>query len=258
MSETASTNRPLSSVERALNVLTYLARVENDGVPLKTLAQHLNLNKATAHHTLSTLRSCGWVEQDSNSGHYRLGDGILPLANYRTTTSRLVNRVKPLIETLSRQFNELVHLGRLNQRDIVYLEKVEPDQPIRVHSQVGRQTPAAVTALGRAILGASINFSERDEEIEWMLGRLNLETKAQLQQARKSLRNAFTHFDSTGWVCEVEENEAGISCVAAPLPLENNTMLAISVTAPAERMSAERRTEIGTALVEEIKKFLRN
>ena len=45
---------------------------------------------------------------------------------------------------------------------------------------------------------------------------------------------------STGYATEEQENEVGISCVAVPLLRSGVAIAAVSITAPAERMTPER------------------
>ncbi|HIW91017.1 MAG TPA: hypothetical protein H9870_05065, partial [Candidatus Corynebacterium avicola] len=51
---------------------------------------------------------------------------------------------------------------------------------------------------------------------------------------------------------EVEENEHGVSCVSVALTRPNRAPVAISVTGPAERMTDQRRAELGTFLRHEL------
>lgn len=245
------TTKPLASVGRALTIVEFLAQSDSDGVPLTTIAKSLDINKATVYNTLATLREHTWVEQDEDTGYYRLGDGIRPIASYRTATQRFVDDLHPSLVSISRHFNELVHLGRLSGTRIVYLDKVEPDRPIRVVSQIGREAVAARTSLGRALIG-SIPAQQCD--IEWYLAdpalaALTPEDRARL---RASLEDNINRLSARGWTQEIEENEAGIACVAVPITLPGGAHMAISISTPVERMPQEKRAEFAQGIAREI------
>lgn len=245
-----STPKPLASVSRALSLVEYLATRDPDGTALGTIASDLGLNKATVYNTLATLRDRDWVEQDPETGFYRLGDGIAPIAAYRTSTRRAVDELRPYLENIGRRFNELVHLGQLVETDIVYLDKVEPDRPIRVVSAVGSHATAVTTSLGRALIGS---FPDRDNRLPWYFETPDItsHTKADQRTLHDAVLANFTRLDHDGWTEEIEENEVGIACVGVPLlgPRKN---FAISISAPAERMTPDYRAELAAGIREEL------
>ncbi|NLW14479.1 MAG: IclR family transcriptional regulator [Trueperella sp.] len=243
--------KPLASVSRAITLIEYLAQQDPQGTALGTIASDLGINKATAYNTLATLRDHNWVDQDSRTGFYRLGDGIAPIAQYRTSTRQLVDSLRPYLARIGRRFNELVHLGHLVDTDIAYLEKVEPDRAIRVVSAVGKRATAVTTSLGRALIGSLDN---RDFQLEWYMAAP--EIQALSTSEKKALHAAvvanFARLDERGWTEELEESEPGIACVGVPLLCENTGNLAISISAPVERMTPDYRAELATGMREEL------
>lgn len=243
--------KPLASVSRAITLIEYLASQDPQGTPLGTLAADLGINKATAYNTLATLREHNWVEQDSHTGYYRLGDGIAPIAQYRTSTRQSIENLRPYLARIGRRFNELVHLGQLVDTDIVYLDKVEPDRAIRVVSAVGKRATAVTTSLGRALIGS---FENRDSQLGWYLDAPELLALPDADRSRleAAVVHNFANLDERGWTEELEENEPGIACVGVPLVGENGSNLAISISAPAERMTPEYRAELAAGVREEL------
>lgn len=83
----------VQSVDRAVSILQVLAR---DGAAQVTkIAVELGVHKSTVSRLLSTLESRGLVEQDGERGEYRLGDGLLRLAD--STGRRYRGAVEPPI-----------------------------------------------------------------------------------------------------------------------------------------------------------------
>ncbi|MCF2707412.1 IclR family transcriptional regulator [Arcanobacterium haemolyticum] len=245
------TTKTLASVGRALQIVEFLAQSTTDGVPLTFIAKSLDINKATVYNTLATLREYDWVEQDSVTGYYRLGNGITPIAAYRTATQKIVDDLHPALVAISHRFNELVHLGSLTGSHIVYLDKVEPDRPIRVISKIGREAVAARTSLGRALI-ASLPAHERNLD-RFLSDPSIAEARADVREAIESaLVDNITRFDKRGWTEEVEENEVGIACVAVPISLPSGNHMAVSISTPVERLPRSQRAVFAHGIAEEV------
>lgn len=247
-----ATTKLLASVGKAVRIVDFLARSDADGVPLTLIARSLDINKTTAYNTLATLREYTWVEQDEETGYYRLGEGIGPIASYHTHTQRIVDELHPVLVGISRRFNELVHLGRLTGTSIIYLDKVEPDRAIRVVSRIGREAVAARTSLGRALIASS---PEGERSVDYFLSdpSLKLAREETIDSLRASLESNIELFPTRGWTQKLEENEAGICCVAVPISLPGGGTMAISVSTPTERMPEERRVEFARGIAEEVR-----
>ena len=139
---------PMESVDKALQALDILSTADGDGMALGALANALGLKKNSLHRTLSALRYRGFVVQDGETGNYQLGPSLLRLADNYLSEGRLRVLFHSILQEICAEVNELCHLGILDGTDIVYMDKVEPEQSIRVWSAVGRRNPAVSTAPG--------------------------------------------------------------------------------------------------------------
>jgi len=213
---------PLPAVDKALRALEVLSDAGPAGLPLGALAASLGLNKSSVHRTLAALAHRGYVDRAADGG-YRLGSAALALGATWAPAEHLPALVHPALVALCEASEELVHLGVLVGGDVLYLDKVEPERPVRVWSAVGRRRPAARTALGRALLalggGPVPDATPADD--------------AAIARARE-----------VGYAVEREENEPGIACVGVALLRAGAPVGAVSVTVPAERMSPDRPAEL--------------
>jgi DNA-binding IclR family transcriptional regulator len=230
---------PLGSVDKALAALEALAAAGPAGIPLGALAHDLGLHKASLHRTLAALRHRGYAEQDEESGRYRLGSAATALATVYLGEENLPALLHPALVAVCQATDELVHLGALAGTEIVYLDKVEPARTVRVWSAVGRRRPAATTALGRALLA---HQDLDDARLAWYADA------APAEVTTAGLREICARTREHGFAHEVEENEAGISCVAVPVLSGGRPVAAISVTVPVERLGERRRREIEDGL----------
>jgi DNA-binding IclR family transcriptional regulator len=232
---------PLGSVDKALTALEALAGAGPAGVALGDLSRSLGLHKASLHRTLAALRYRGYAEQDATTGDYRLGPAATALATVYLGEENLPALLHPVLVAVCRATDELVHLGALAGTEIVYLDKVEPARAVRVWSAVGRRRPAATTALGRALLA---HRPLDDGALAWYAAGAPPEQPV----SPAGLRATCDATRASGFATETEENEPGISCVALPILRGGQSVAAVSVTAPAERLGARRRREIEAVL----------
>jgi len=64
----------------------------------------------------------------------------------------LAREATPYLKELVNQCNETVHLGVLEEGDVLYLAKEESSQTIRMISYVGKRASLYCTALGKVLL----------------------------------------------------------------------------------------------------------
>lgn len=232
---TQPASSPVEAIDRALLVLEALARAGAQGAQLADLANELGLNKTTVHRSLAALRFRDFASQDPVTGAYLLGAAAVALGDRFLAEDNLPALLHPALLALSGASGELVHLGVLSGKHIVYLDKVEPERSVRVYSAVGRRNPAATTALGRALLAA------RGTDRASLRGyTADLEDDGVEERAWRALEAA----RERGYAVEERENEPDISCVAVALVRGAHPVAAVSITAPAERMSPERVAEL--------------
>lgn len=233
---------PMESVDKALQALDILSTATGDGMALGALALALGLKKNSLHRTLSALRYRGFVVQDNETGNYQLGPSLLRLADNYLSEGRLRVLFHAILQDICAEVNELCHLGILDGTDIVYMDKVEPEQSIRVWSAVGRRNPAVSTALGRAIIAFSpykdyAAFSEKFEA----------DIPQKTRHTLVNLRDVWNEIQITrlrGYATENQEGQEGVSCIAFPVLRRGAPIFAISVVAPFERMNGARISEI--------------
>ncbi|KAA5836943.1 IclR family transcriptional regulator [Saccharopolyspora hirsuta] len=236
---------PVTSLDRALVVLETVAAAGPEGLALGEIAARTGINKGSVHRLLRGLAHREYVARDGDDRNYVLGEALRRLVRTFGAGDNLPLLFRPLLLELSRRTEELVHLGVLDGRRVVYLDKIEPERSVRVWSRVGRRTHIATTALGRALIAAA---PPNDALMTSYL------REAEPDHAHPALgdrfRDAVAAARRRGWAVENQENEAGIACVGIALTSTTSQDVAISVTGPAERMTTDRLAEIGALLRE--------
>lgn len=146
------------SIEKALDLLEALKERDNLGVT--ELSNILGLNKNNVFRILATLEVKGLIEQEEETGHYRLGVKTLYLEYSFIKNLTILNHAKQFIKNLRNQTNETVYLSMLHQNDVIYFYSKESKASVLAKSRLGKRYPALETAAGRAILKAKKDVSE--------------------------------------------------------------------------------------------------
>lgn len=227
----------IEAIDRALALLVALAQAGPTGTTLGALSSATGVNKSTAYRALSTMRARGFATQSVDGATYRLGPAAMSLGAAFVTPENLAASMHPTLVALSRASEELVHLGVWVDDYVLYIDKVEPARAIRVWSSVGQRVPVVSSALGRAMLAAR-NVEEDQQAL--YLAHLGAERRVTAERLRAAVRQARRR----GYSIELEENEPGIACLGTAIMRGGNVVAALSITAPAERMTARRQVEL--------------
>jgi IclR family acetate operon transcriptional repressor len=236
----------VESVDRALLLMQELA-TRGSGATLEELGAATGLPKSSLHRTLAALRERGFATQHDD-GRYLLGSELLRIAfeYYDRLDARVL--LRPTLERLRAGLNETVHLGILDEGDVVYVDKLEPSRPIALTSKVGGRNPAHSTAVGKALLAWTYPTPAAIEGWARAHGPLAKRTPRTIVDPI-ALSREMARIRSDGYARDMEESEMGVRCVAAAVFFGGSSPLAaISVSAPRERFPAARIREVVEAL----------
>jgi IclR family KDG regulon transcriptional repressor len=243
-SQTPHESNLIQTVLKALDVMECLASTDR---PLSTLevAQLCGLSRPTAYRFLTTLLTRGYVASNQN-GHYHLGTRVLTLSKGLLDRLDLTELDRPELRELSQASNETVHFAILDDTEMLYIDKVESSQPVRMHSTIGARNPLHCTAIGKAVL-AFIPVEERNA----LLDRITFIPRTpNTITDRAALAEHLELVYTRGFAIDDIENEEGIRCVGAPVFNHTGRVFAaISISGPAYRLSIPRLLELSTLVI---------
>jgi DNA-binding IclR family transcriptional regulator len=227
----------LRAVERTVAVLRALA-ASPAGASLTEVVKETGIPTTTLHRMLGLLRGTALVRETAD-GRYALAAGTMTLARSYLDGLDLRQEALAVMRPLSARTAETCHLGVLALVHVVYIEKVDTPSPVRMYSRVGQSNPALTTALGRAILAWSPAHVV-DEVVEaW--ARLCGEP---VPRTRVDALLAGVRAD--GYARDLQENELGICCVAAPVFDHTGHVVAgLSISVPATRFDTAAPARLG-------------
>lgn len=234
---TMSTIKNVSAVTRTFTILEKLSAVSSSGV--EDLARSTGLAKATVYRFLLTLKDLGYVRRDGEDRWY-LTLRLFSIGSRALDHIELPTIAGPLARALSAELGETVHVGVLDESEVLYVLKVETHSTIRMYSRVGRRIPLYCSAMGKVLL-AHLPKDERSSLMDSL--RLIRYTPNTLRD-RRALETELERVLKSGYAIAAEEHEQGITCLAAPIRDSGGSVVAaLSVSWPVFRFEAAQQKD---------------
>ena len=218
--------------------MAVLDAVSTANAPLRftDLLAKVDQPRGTLHRQISNLIDEGLLQVNPDHS-YEVGLRLLKFASNAWADNRFREIAEPHLRRLYESVGETIHLGVLQGVEVIYLDKVESRQSVRMHSQIGNASPAFCTGVGKAAMSA-LPSPELHSRISTI--RFHPYTANTIRTA-DALLTELGEIRSAGYGFDREEHEAGIHCVAAPIADPDHGFYAgVSVTAPVYRVSMEQ------------------
>jgi DNA-binding IclR family transcriptional regulator len=236
----------LSSVRNAARLLkVFLSREEELGV--SELARRLGLGKSTVHRLLTTLAAEGLIERDPRTGGYRLGLVVFELGEAVRVHLDLHAAAGPVLASLRAETGESSQVGVLDGHEVVYVDRLESSQSLRLFTETGRRVPVHCTSSGKVLLAHLPDARLRAVLDAAPLTPLTPHTVTD----RAALLAELATVRRRGWAAAVDEREIGVASVAAPIrDATGQVIAAISIGGPAVRLGGAQRRRLGGIVIE--------
>ena len=220
----------IQSVDRAARILMALGNSPRLGVT--EISERLGIAKATVHGLLRTLEQRELIEQEPDSGKYRLGAAMLQLGNSFLDNHELRARSLMWAGSLAMRVGEAVRVGVMNGNTVLIVHHVfRPDNSVQI-LEVGASIPWHACALGKAVV-AFVSPARRTSLLGADLSPLTGRTMTEPSLLRATLEGVST----LGIAVEDQEAVVGEAEIASPVfDHRGQPAGAIGVVGPVERL----------------------
>ena len=215
-----------------------LERLAQSDAPrgVSDLARETDLTKSNVQRILATLTSLGYVGKERQTNRYFATLKTWEVGNRVLQRDRILRTAASAMKILRAETGETTVLCILDETDVVYIDKHESENPIRLSCAVGSRLPAYSTATGRVIV-AFRSSAERQTVIDLY--------DAQPDVPRYNLADRFKQIRAKGIDLSEGGYRAGVNSIAAPIHGADGTVIAsIAVTGPEERLPPRRLADL--------------
>jgi IclR family pca regulon transcriptional regulator len=195
----------------AKGVLVIACFNQQRSLTLSEIAAQTKISRAGVRRLLYTLISLGFVGQSGNA--FVLTPRVLQLGFSYLSSLSLREVAQPVIESLSRETDEVVAISVLDGPNVVYITRAEVTSVLRRSLTTGSRIPAFCTSMGRVLLAGL-------PELECLENLANSERRQWTRFTITDVRNLSHEIDKVrqqGWSLVVEELEIGAFGIAVPI-----------------------------------------
>lgn len=238
--------RTIASVSRALNIID-LFNHNTTELGITEISHLLGLHKSTVSGLVNTLQASGYLDQNPSTRKYRLGLKIVERAILALNSLEVSRIARPHMLQLRDWRDETVNLAILDNDEVLYIERELGSKTLGMQSHVGKRERAHSTALGKALLSQLTEVEFGEYLSKYSLNPITPNTITQPEKLRQELEM----IRRQGYATDMEENEIGGVCVAAPiLDYLGNAIAAISISIPMARLNREETPRLGKKVIE--------
>lgn len=226
---------------RGLALLECVAQGISD---VKGIAAHLGTPRSTTHRMLNSLVNEGYLHHVPYGG-YSLGFRLIYLGAKAKEQRPLGALARPFLESLAVQTGDTVHLGTREENRVFYLDKISGTKGLEMRSRIGHRMPLASTGVGKALMLGIDPYAWQalyDEAVAEKVAAGEPVLLSPWPQYQEDMHR----YRAQGWVLDLEENELGIHCVAAPIrDISGAVVAAVSVASAVPYITKERLLALG-------------
>lgn len=179
---------------------------------IQSAAELLGVTRAASRRILLTLSELGYLRQDKRD--FELAPKAIELGYRYFRSLGLAAAVRPQLLELSRQLNVGAAIGVLAGTDVLFVERVEADRPIKLDLRAGDRLPAYAHSLGRALLAQLPPQRLAEHLPAGTMARHSQHTVTE----RKALNAELALVRQRGWSFANSELVAGLFGVAIEIP----------------------------------------
>jgi len=228
-----------SAALRAFGVLETIVRADRP-IAMSEIVEERGLPKPTIFRLLAILQSAGLVLREPRNKLYTVGPRLarFGLEVMMNNSVRLMRHA--ILQRVADETGETCNLTMVDGTDVVYVDRVESQWPLRIDLKPGSRAPMHCSASGKLYLSQLPRSRRRA-----LLESLTL---------KRFTDNTITHIDmldaeldriqASEVALDNEESLAGLICVAVPVrDGSGRSVASLAVQAPVARLTAIRAME---------------
>ncbi len=212
------------------------------------LVRATDLNRSTVNRLVRFLVSRGYLNQNSNTGRYSLGLGLIELGMRASAGFELRTVCQTAMTYLANKIHETVVLSAFDPSSCtaICVDQIEGQhEGLRVFERIGSTFPLHAGAAPRAILA----FLSQDQQAECLKGELAKITE-NTQIDLEHITQLISETRERGYAISWEETFEGTAGLAAPiLGIQDLAIGSLAVALPINRAKPDVIKSIATDLM---------
>jgi DNA-binding IclR family transcriptional regulator len=245
MGRTIDAGEAPAGTQTLLRGLAVIEAVSHGATSLPAIGAVIGCTRSTTHRLVSALTAGGYIKTMAGTG-YVLGPKLIELGFFAREQMSLPGIARPYLEKLADETQDTVHLAEVEGGDVFYLDKISGKRGMEMRSKIGSRMPLAFTGVGKALI---LDMPEEQWKTLYEEG-LNRRAAPSVTFDWDAFRSRMQVYRNQSCAFDLEENETGVRCVAAPIrDVSGKIIAAISVSSAIHLMPPERMEALRTIVV---------
>lgn len=229
-------DKSTTALQKAIRLMRALT-ASNEPSQLSELAEAVAMPKPSVHRLIMQLEEVGMVQRDVAGRGYTVGTSWqwLAIDALRVVANR--PSMRDIMRSLVDRIQESCNLSILMDQEVMYLERVECDWPLRMQLQAGSRVPLHCTASGKLLLAYM-----SDDRRQRLLRSLYLQEYTPNTITKPAaLEKECARIRKTGVSINREEYHLGLIGIGVPVVRsDGNVIASLAIHAPIFRMDVKR------------------
>lgn len=230
----------VQSIDRAIDLMECIVR-HPGGIRLSDLAREVELPVSTVHRLLITLDRRKFVQADSATNMWVIGDRANSVGNAYGHHENLIIPARPVMKRLRDLTHETANLGYILDGETITLAQTESREIMRAISPPGGRVPILNSGMGKAIVA-----HWPSDAIDHLITTHGLRTMTKKSMlTREEVFDDIRRIRKRGYALDDEEFVIGMRCVAAPVWSKSGEPISsLSVSGLAARVTHENIEDV--------------
>lgn len=211
--------------------LQIISAIAHGSTTLKAVVESTGIGRSSAHRMIQLLVHTGYLRHGS-PGEFRLGPTLIEYGFTALNQDPLPVVARESLDALAARTQDTIHLSVEDAESVLYLHKIPGTRGAEMRSRIGHRMPMTRTGVGKALL---LGQEDRWERV------FTTENPGSGSPAVEAFVNRMRDYTRDGATFDLEENEPGIRCVAAPIRDGSGSIVAgVSLSATRPYMPKDR------------------
>jgi len=218
-----------------------------DGYTLSQILEALgNPPKSSVYTILQQMVKMQYLTYIEKEKKYKIGSGLVRLSSMIMSNHTIQNLARPVMEELAQLTGEDIYLGILESGKLLYIDKIEGTESVRVNFRIGTAIFAHVSSIGKLLLA-----NLKPEDLEAVIKKNGLPAlSSQTITDYNTLLEELKSIRENGISYSNEEAMDGLYSVGVPIKnVDNEIVAGICISAPISRFLPKK--ELFTRLIQE-------
>ncbi|GAB7388020.1 IclR family transcriptional regulator [Bacillaceae bacterium] len=227
--------KTVRSIERALSILNCFTFEERE-LSIGDFVAKTNLSRATIYRILQTMQKMNYIRYNANTDKYSLSIRLFELGSIAYDDHSLLQEVSPYLDQLFKRFRHTILLATLDEDQLIYLDKRESAEGLKVSSRIGKLRDPDYGILGKTLL-SFLPEADRSRILEIL-------EKKRTPQQMSALLEKIRLIQSLGYGHAKDETMMGVAGVAAPIFNHRGLLAAVGVLVPSAEFDQVQTDEL--------------